>query len=34
MFEINLVPEVKNKMIKALKLQNLILFISIVVTAA
>ncbi len=34
MFEINLVPDVKDKMIRALKLQNLILFVSIVVTVA
>ncbi len=31
MFEINLVPDVKNQMIKTLKLRNLILFICIVV---
>ena len=34
MFEINLVPDVKNEMIKALKIRNLILFICIVVSAA
>ena len=34
MFEVNLVPDVKNEMIKALKIRNLILFICIVVSAA
>lgn len=34
MFEINLVPDVKDEMIKALKIRNLILFICIVVSAA
>lgn len=34
MFEINLVPDIKEQMIKTLKLRNLILFICIVVAAA